>query len=104
MPIQHINYSGQSKPIIRLAEAVNYLIDNGGGGGGDGASCQIDKIIPQLEAIQAGVSALTSLTARVENNILILEGTGAAVGASGNLILNSNQVYVDNGILYFRGE
>ena len=98
MPAHHITYTGASKPIRRLTDTVNQLIDNGGGGGS--ANCRIDEIIPMLEAVQAGISATTTFSARVENNILYLEGTGVSVSPSGNLILNSRGVSVTDNVLY----
>ena len=47
-----INYTGSSKVIQRLCEAVNDLIDHGGGGGGGSAdSISYDNTTSQLDAL-----------------------------------------------------
>lgn len=45
-----INYTGSSKILIRLCEAVNDLIDGGGGGGGTAADISYDNSESELEA------------------------------------------------------
>ena len=94
--IPHIHYNGASKVIIRLCEIANALID---GGGGDSAS--IVELQSQIAAIQEtiGVSPGT-ITASVENDILILTGAGASVKGNHLLLISGDAIAADN-VLHF---
>lgn len=97
--IPHIAYNGESKVIRRLCQSVNALADGGGGGGAD-VTAAISALSERIDALQDTVGVTPGLTASVENGVLILTGSGAAVKSS-RLVLVSNSVSVSGNAVIF---